>query len=148
MKKIKNLIGIITLLAGAATVATALDTNLPDYKSLSNLVGQGSGYVKTKEGNYVKCLYFHHDRDLYNPVSKSSKGVDLIEYRLLKLTEIGRPMWDKHPYIIIVDDDFDGFADREFVDNGEVKDGIFDEVNDLKGNGINMNHFDHKSYRK
>ena len=74
-------------------------------------------------------------------------GVDLIEYRLMMVNEEGHWIWDKNPYIVVVDDDFDGYADREFIDNGEVKDGVFDEVNDIKDKKLHLDKFDHKRYR-
>lgn len=148
MKKIKTLAVAVSLLAGVSTAA-ALDTTPPDYKPLTDLVSQCYDVIKTKEGDYVRCIFFEYDRNGDSGWKDGMfRGKDLIEYRLLMLNEDGYIVWDKNPYIVIIDDDFDGYADREFVDNGEVKDGIFDEVNDLSGKKISMDGFNHKTYRK
>ena len=125
-----------------------MDTNPPEYKKLSRLVGQGYDYVADKEGNLRACMFLHYDRNEDSGWREGGfGGVDLIEYRLMILNEEGHWIWDKHPYIVVADDDFDGYADREFIDNGEEKDGIFDEVNDLKDKKLEMDNFNHKKYR-
>ena len=127
MKKLKTLTAIVACLAGLTLSAPAkanVDTNLPEYKPLTNLVGQGFDYVADNEGNLYSCIFLHYDRnDDSGWGAGGFKGVDLIEYRRMTLNEEGYWVWEKHPYVVVVDDDFDGYADREFIDNGEVKDG-------------------------
>jgi len=150
MKKIKTLTAIVAVLAGLSISAPAktstVDTNPPEYKKLSRLVGQG--YVYVRDGDkYLSCMFFDYDRNKDSGWTGGKfGGVDLIEYRKL-IKKDDYIIWDKHPFIVIVDDDFDGYADREFIDNGKEKDGVFDEVNDLRDKKISMDDFDHRNYR-
>jgi len=143
MKKIKGLVAVLAFLT-TATTASALDTTLPEYGR--GTVGQGYKYVMTKEGKAMFCVHLDHDRNGdAGYYGNGFEGIDVIEYKVIKQTDEGIGL-EKHPYIVIVDDDFDGWADREFIDNGKVRDGIFDEVNDLKDEKINMNSFNYNRY--
>jgi len=130
MKKIKTLATVAAFLA-STSLASALDTKPPEYKPLTNLIGQSFKNVETKDGSVVRCIFFKYDRN-------SDSKPDLLEVRLLKPTKEGYQTWDKHPYMFFVDDDFDGYADRWFIDNGKEKDGIYDRVEDLTDLNLSM----------
>ncbi len=127
--------------AGAAVLAMlatpAFARQPPEYQSLSNIVGQGMTMFDTNEGLTFGC-YFKVDRNGDYGLNRETgqwEGLDLIEYRVIK--DRTMMMWEPEPYAIIMDEDFDGFADWEYVDNG-TRDGLFDESNDLRGKKIKM----------
>ena len=130
MKLIKTLATAVAFLA-SASLASALDTKPPEYKPLTNLIGQAFKNVAKKDGSIVRCIVFPYDR-------QGDSEIDLLEFRVLKTTKEGYQTWEEHPYILFVDDDFDGYADRLFIDHGKVRDGVFDDVQDLKNSNISM----------
>jgi len=118
MKKLKALI-ISAAIAASLTLTPMLkaedvDLKAPDYKPLTNLVGQGGRTYPTQDGPWP-CVELSYDR---NEDGKK----DMVEVR--RMNEKG-DWWEDKPYILIVDDDFDGYADRILVDI--ERDGIFDK---------------------
>lgn len=127
MKRIKTLIMAATIAATLTLtpIAKAEDFDLksPDYKPLTNLVGQADRIYPTQDGMW-SCVEMSYDR---NEDGKK----DLIEVR--RMNEKGE-WWEDKPYIIITDDDFDGYVDRILVDI--ERDGKFDKGQDLKSKRI------------
>lgn len=123
MKKLKTLIlaatAAATLTLTPVIKAQEVDLKAPDYKPLTNLVGQGFKNYPTQDGMWP-CVELSYDR---NEDGKK----DLIEVR--RMNEKG-DWWEDRPYVIIVDDDFDGCIDRALVDI--ERDGKFDKGQDLK----------------
>jgi hypothetical protein len=77
-------------------------------------VRQGYTHVPTPQGPRP-AVFFGYDRNRdMQPAGRRSvrRGVDLLEYKQMR-AEGG---WDFIPFLIVVDDDFDGVVDRIFVD--------------------------------
>ena len=115
--------------AGCSYVVTQIKTDpfaLPiNYISQERVVLQGFSSVPTRHGDKT-AIYFGYDRDRQFAMhSDNAKvAVDLIEFKLL--TTDGTWRWE--PFAVISDDDFDGYADRLFLDadfDGTVE-SIFD----------------------
>lgn len=127
MKRIKTLILAatiaVTLTLAPAIKAEDVDLKKPDYKPLSNLVGQADRNYPTQDGMWP-CVELSYDR---NEDGKK----DLVEVR--RMNEKG-DWWEANPYIIITDDDFDGYSDRILVDI--ERDGKFDKGQDIKSKKI------------
>jgi len=147
--KIHQKIGVIaTMLACLIpfSTATALDNKPPKInekppKYEKSSVGRGFVTLKTKEGKPVYAVVHQYDTDDKSEMSGYEiKGIDIIEYKLLVKDAEGNTVFDKHPYIVITRDE-SGYVKTEYVDNGKEKDGIFDEVNELKGLNIKMDEF-------
>jgi hypothetical protein len=84
------------------------------YKSQERIVRQGFTIVPTPQGE-IKSIFFGYDRN--GDYSSSSnrligRGIDLIEYK--KMLDDNK--WTLNPFLIICDDNFDGFADKIFLD--------------------------------
>lgn len=112
----------------SASLATALNTNSPEYEPFKNVMAPSYERIKIGE-NFMGCMVSDYDRN-------GDYKVDLVETRVLKQTKEGHVMWEDNPYSLFVDDDFDGFADRFFMD--KERDGIFEYVEDLKGKNLVM----------
>jgi hypothetical protein len=84
-----------------------------NYISQERVVLQGFSSVPTRHGDRT-AIYFGYDRDRQFAIhSDNAKvAVDLIEFKLL--TTDGTWRWE--PFAVISDDDFDGYADRLFLD--------------------------------
>jgi hypothetical protein len=97
-----------------------------DYISQKRIVLQGFSVVPTPYGE-KKCIYFGYDRDdayvfLYNG---RKVAVDLIEFKLVQKNS----SWNWEPLLVFIDDDFDGYANRLFIDR-EIK-GVLEKVYDI-----------------
>lgn len=84
------------------------------YKSQERIVRQGFTIVPTPQGE-IKSIFLGYDRN--RDYSSSSNrligsGIDLIEYK--KMLDDNK--WTLNPFLIICDDNFDGFADKIFLD--------------------------------
>ena len=63
---------------------------------------------------------------------QTGNGVDLVEFKLMQ--EDNNWIW--HPFLILVDDDFDGVADRMFLDSNF--DTSLNIVQDIRNRSIRM----------
>jgi hypothetical protein len=74
---------------------------------------QGFSVVPTPYGEKA-CVYFGYDRDnSYVVLPNGHKvAVDLIEFKLLNSNR----SWNWEPIMVFVDDDFNGYANRLFMD--------------------------------
>jgi len=84
------------------------------YKSQERIVRQGFAIVPTSRGE-INSIFLGYDRN--GDYSSSSnrligRGIDLIEYK--KMLDDNK--WTLNPFLIICDDNFDGFADKIFLD--------------------------------
>ena len=127
MKKLKTLAIAAALAASLMTApvikAQEVDLTTPDYKPLTNLVGQTFRNYPTQDGMWP-CVVFPYDRN-------EDGKIDLVEVR--RMNEKG-DFWEDKPYVIATDDDFDGLADRVLVDL--ERDGKFDKGQDVKSKKI------------
>jgi hypothetical protein len=135
MKKLKTLI-ISAAIAASLTLTPILkaeDVSLkaPDYKPLSNLIGQEFKNYPTQDGMWP-CVVFPYDR---NEDGKK----DMVEVRRMTLNQNKDPIWEEKPYVLIIDDDFDGLADRVLADVD--RDGKFDKGEDLRPKKISMEEY-------
>jgi len=99
-------------------------SDLPAYLSQKKIVKQGYATVPTPFGP-IPSVYFGYDRngDFKSGHSfEKGKGIDIIEYKILKKDR----SWRWEPYMIFSDDDFDGIADRLFLDSD--LDGSLDKI--------------------
>jgi hypothetical protein len=143
----KNIMKAILKPAVIATTLIALThsasaTVLPeDYKPFHRMIGSYNAQLITGDDKFINCQALVYDRNKDSGYSDEGgfKGRDLIEYRVRT-----NSAWEKYPYMIITDDDFDGIADREFLDHD--RDGTIDEVNDINCLNLEMDRFD-KTYR-
>lgn len=97
-----------------------------EYISQKRIVLQGFSVVATPHGD-INCIYFGYDRDGTHVVLPNSTNVavDLIEFKLLHQDR----SWKWEPIIVVSDDDFDGYADRLFVDKD--LDGVLENIYDI-----------------
>lgn len=107
----------------------ALDTiNLPFYKSQEKIILQIYTSVPSPFG-YLSSVVFGYDRNKDNSAHFKTQsgrlGVDLLEVKLLN----NRGYWYWFPYLVYIDDNFDGFADRLFLDSN--LDGLIDQEHAL-----------------
>ncbi|MGD8720888.1 MAG: hypothetical protein PVG46_03750, partial [Desulfobacterales bacterium] len=105
-----------------------------DYVSQKSIVLQGYFLVPTPYG-HKPSVYFGYDRDSQtksHPDNRNKSKVDLIEFKLLNETGA----WSWYPLLMFSDDDFDGYADRLFVDADFNN--VIDKVYDIKKNKIDM----------
>jgi hypothetical protein len=105
-----------------------------DYVSQKRIVLQGFCLVPTPYG-HKPSVYFGYDRDSKtktHPDNSNKSTIDLIEFKLLKETGV----WSWYPLLIFTDDDFDGYADRLFVDADFNN--VIDKVYDIKKKKIKM----------
>ena len=103
--------------AGCSYVVTQTNTDpfaLPgNYISQERIVLQGFSSVPTRRGDKT-AVYFGYDRDRQFAMhSDNTKvAVDLVEFKLVETDGT----WRWEPFLVISDDDFDGYADRLFLD--------------------------------
>jgi len=115
--RLLTLMSLALTAAGCSYVATQIKTDpfaLPvNYISQERVVLQGFSSVPTRHGDKT-AIYFGYDRDRQFAMhSDNAKvAVDLIEFKLM--TTDGTWRWE--PFAVISDDDFDGYADRLFLD--------------------------------
>jgi hypothetical protein len=130
----RELVFAITLaigLAGCSHLAETITIDpfaLPtDYISQQRIVLQGFSNVQTMHGSKA-AVYFGYDRDKrYVKLPDNSwVSVDLIEFKLIEHDKT----WRWEPFVVISDDDFDGYADRLFVDVDF--DGVFETIFDIR----------------
>jgi hypothetical protein len=85
--------------------------SLPEnYKPLSNMIGQTFTFDKESE---LSAVMFVQDRN-------KDGYIDLVEYRVRT-----REAWEPHSYKLIIDDDYNGYADRKILSS--KRNGIFDQ---------------------
>ena len=116
--------------------------DLPTYRSQKNIVKQGYEVVPSPYGP-LPSIYFGYDRnrDLRPSISaKNGQGIDIIEYKMLR----NDGTWDRQPYLVFIDDDFDGRADRLFLDSD--LDGSLDKIYDIALEGLIMNKITFKKF--
>lgn len=128
---------ILVLLAlttvGCSYVITQIETDpfaLPqNYISQERIVLQGFSSIPTPHGEET-AIYFGYDRDRQFAMhSDNAKvAVELVEFKLLETDGT----WRWEPFAVISDDDFDGYADRLFlnVDFDGTMEGIFNIRNE------------------
>ena len=115
--RLLTLMSLALTTAGCSYFVTQIKTDpfaLPiNYISQERVVLQGFSSVPTRHGDKT-AIYFGYDRDRQFAMhSDNAKvAVDLIEFKLL--TTDGTWRWE--PFAVISDDDFDGYADRLFLD--------------------------------
>ena len=117
--------------------------DLPIYKSQKNIVKQGFTAVPSPYGP-IPSVYFGYkrNRDLrLKEYAKNNQGIDIIEYKMLK-KDGG---WNWQPYLVLSDDNFDGIADRLFLDSN--LDGSLDKIYDIASEGIIINRITFKKIR-
>jgi len=144
-KKVASIFSGLFLLASTAVAGNSLSLEPPEYKPLKRMIGNGRVFVATEKiTDYFYYLVYDVNKDCgWKEEYHGFGGRDLIEYRRMVFNDAGRPIWESEPTILIIDDDFDGYADRALIDNGSEKDGIYDEVLDLKNKKIKMDDFDY-----
>jgi hypothetical protein len=111
------------------------------YSSQKRIVEQGYSLVATSKGNF-SAVYFGYDRNGdYGPSypEGTRQGLDVVELKLLSAD--GGWIWP--PFMLFVDDDFDGFADRAWVDTDF--NGVMEERPALEGRHIRMDRIDFRS---
>jgi hypothetical protein len=84
------------------------------YKSQERIVRQGFTIVPTPQGE-IKSIFLGYDRNgdySSNSNRLIGRGIDLIEYKKM----LDGNKWTLNPFLIICDDNFDGFADKIFLD--------------------------------
>lgn len=80
-----------------------------DYQSLHNLVGQ---WFFFDQEVFFNAVMFVQDRN-------HDGEIDLVEYRVM-----GEQYWEPYTYKLIIDDNFDGYANRKILSG--KRNGIFD----------------------
>lgn len=118
-------------------------TNLPVYQSQKKIVKQGYTMVPTPFGP-IPSIYFGYDRnsDLKpGHSSEKGKGIDIVEYKMLKKDGT----WRLQPYMIFIDDNFDGIADRLFLDSN--LDGSLDKIYYIASRGLIMDRLKFKKFK-
>ena len=118
-QKIRLLILMLLALTTAGCSYAVTQTNadpfaLPrDYISQERIVLQGFSSVPTRHGDKT-AVYFGYDRDRQFAIhSDNAKvAVDLVEFKMVETDGA----WRWEPFAVISDDDFDGYADRLFLD--------------------------------
>ena len=106
-------------------------SQLPAYQSQKQIIWQGFQEVPTPNGP-IEAIYFGYRRQHVKKAASSGSRVDILEFK--KLNADGTWLWS--PFLIFSDDDFDGFADRLFIDSNT--DGRIDNVHDVSKNQIDM----------
>jgi len=138
------LILIITL---SSLAKDNVDRSLPEYTPFKQMISQSQTRIDTKKVGQEICYHIDYDRNGDSgwkvAYDNGFGGRDLIEFRRIIINAEGKHMWERHPYILIIDDDFDRLADRALIDTGLEKDGKFDYAIDLKGKTIKMDKFDY-----
>ena len=117
--------------------------DLPKYRSQKNIVKQGNTVVPSPYG-LLPSIYFGYDRnrDLRPGGSvKNNQGIDIVEFKILR----NDGTWDRQPYLVFSDDDFDGIADRLFLDSN--LDGALDKIYDIALEGLIMNKITFKKFK-
>jgi len=118
-------------------------TDLPVYLSQKKIVKQGYAIVPTPFGP-IPSIYFGYDRNSdLRPGHSSEKGagIDIIEYKMLKKNGT----WSWQPYMIFSDDNFDGIADRLFLDSD--LDGSLDKIYYIASRGLIMGRLKFKKFK-
>ena len=119
------------------------NTDLPVYQSQIKIVKQGYTMVPTPFGP-IRSIYFGYNRNNdFKPghSSKKGKGIDIIEYKMLK--KDGTWIWQ--PYMIFSDDNFDGIADRLFLDSN--LDGSLNKIYYIASKGLIMGRLKFKRFK-
>jgi len=118
-------------------------TDLPVYLSQKEIVKQGYAIVPTPFGP-IPSVYFGYDRNgdfkSGNSVERA-KGIDIIEYKMLKKNGT----WRWKPYMIFSDDNFDGIADRLFLDSD--LDGSLDKTYYIASRSLIMDRLKFKTFK-
>ena len=117
--------------------------DVPKYRSQKNIVKQGYTVVPSPYGP-LPSIYFGYNRNRdFRPSAsaKNDQGIDIIEFKILKKEGV----WDKQPYLVFSDDDFDGIADRLFLDSN--LDGALDKIYDIALEGLIMNKITFKKFK-
>ena len=129
--RLLTLMSLALTTAGCSYFATQIKTDpfaLPiNYISQERVVLQGFSSVPTRHGDKT-AIYFGYDRDRQFAMhSDSAKvAVDLVEFKLLETDGA----WRWEPFAVISDDDFDGYADRLFLDTDF--DGVMDSIFNIR----------------
>ncbi|RMF83435.1 MAG: hypothetical protein D6736_21585 [Nitrospinota bacterium] len=92
-----------------------------DYQTLHNLVGQ---WFFFDQEVFFNAVMFVQDRN-------HDGEIDLIEYRVM-----GEKYWEPYTYKLIIDDNFDGYANRKITSS--KRDGVFDREKDVREQGVKM----------
>jgi len=84
-----------------------------NYISQERIVLQGFSSISTPHGEET-AIYFGYDRDRQSAMQSDNieVAVDLVEFKLLETDGT----WRWETFAVISDDDFDGYADRLFLD--------------------------------
>ena len=111
---------------------------LPAYQSQKKIKAQGLKIVPTPSGP-KPSIYFGYDRNndaIHVRQGRKGNGIDLFEFKALR-TDGG---WNRQAFLIFSDDDFDGIADRIFLDSNF--DGRLDVTRCIKAKAIKMDEID------
>lgn len=107
---------LLMVLLGACSSEKRSSVPLPeDYKPLSNMIGQT--FIFDNELG-LPAIMFVQDRN-------KDGFIDLIEYRV----RTGQA-WEPHTYKIIIDDNYNGYADRKVISS--KRDGVFDQETNIQ----------------
>ena len=138
---------LVLIFALFSSAKDNVDKSQPEYTPFKQMVSQSSTWIDTSKLGQEICYHLDYDRNGDSgwkiAYDNNFGGRDLIEYRRIVINDKGKHMWERHPYILIIDDDFDRLADRALIDTGLEKDGKFDYAVDLKGKRIKMDSFDY-----
>ena len=107
-------------------------TRLPAYQSQKRIIWQGYRPVPTPDGPIDSVFFGYHNHKNKKNTAASGARVDILEFK--RLNEDGTWQWS--PYLIFSDDNFDGSADRLFIDLNA--DGNIDSVHDVSKKNIVM----------
>lgn len=117
--------------------------DLPVYRSQKEIVKQGFTAVPSPYGP-IPSVYFGYKRSrnlCKSEYAKDKLCIDIIEYK--KLKKDGG--WNWKPYLVFVDDNFDGFADRLFLDSN--LDGSFEKISNIASESIIINRIAFKGFK-
>ena len=87
---------------------------LNEYESQKRIVRQGLIEVPVPEGNW-EAIFFGYDRNHdYNSqiLREKGRGIDLLEYKRI----LPGGHWEFPPFLILLDDDYDGYVDWVCLD--------------------------------
>jgi hypothetical protein len=124
--------GLVCATVTACSLNRPVDTTQPmGYTSQKRIVRQGYARVWTPHGERAAVfLGYDRNRDMQTGGRWSTRrGVDLVEYKYLN--DAGG--WDYIPFLLVVDDNFDGVVERILVDRDPPAgvDAVYD-VQDLE----------------
>ena len=92
----------------------------------------------------IPSIYFGYDRNSDLKPGHSSgngTGIDIIDYKMLKKDGT----WRWQPYMIFIDDNFDGIADKLFLDSN--LDGSLDKIHYIVSRGFIMDRLKFKKFK-